>query len=166
MIRILVKRLTAEGSDFSGEERPSFLELEESPLLFCEAPVKYEFRASIVDAGVLVEGQISTVLKAVCDRCLAPLSSPLSNKLCHYYEKVTEDELDISSELREDLLINIPYRFLCSKDCPGLCQQCGSNLKEGACKCASGKESENGKTGRPPTAKSNNIWDALDGLKG
>lgn len=49
-----------------------------------------------------------------------------------YYEG---DEVDLSPLLREAMILSLPTRPLCRDDCPGLCQQCGKNLKSGVCEC-------------------------------
>lgn len=48
-------------------------------------------------------------------------------------------EIDLSGILREIFLLEIPFRYLCSEDCKGLCPKCGLNLNTEACQCASGR---------------------------
>ena len=45
-------------------------------------------------------------------------------------------ELDITSDIRDTLLLAIPSKLLCKEDCRGLCAGCGVNLNEEACRCA------------------------------
>lgn len=51
------------------------------------------------------------------------------------YVVLQKSKLDIDNELRELLLLEFPYRLLCSEDCPGLCSRCGKSLKNGPCGC-------------------------------
>ena len=37
--------------------------------------------------------------------------------------------------LRDDILLELPTKFLCKPDCKGLCSQCGQNLNLGDCGC-------------------------------
>ncbi len=46
-----------------------------------------------------------------------------------------EDELDITTELRDAAMISIPMRILCRDDCLGLCPVCNGNLNEVVCDC-------------------------------
>ena len=50
----------------------------------------------------------------------------------------------------EFLGLEVPYRYLCSEDCRGLCENCGADLNEGECSC-------------PKKAK-NPAFDILDGF--
>ena len=45
---------------------------------------------------------------------------------------------DLTDAVRDALLLELPYRFLCSEDCKGLCPTCGVNLNLGACTCQEG----------------------------
>jgi len=46
-----------------------------------------------------------------------------------------QNEIDITVDVRDALLLALPYRHLCSDDCRGLCPVCGENLNLGACRC-------------------------------
>ena len=45
--------------------------------------------------------------------------------------------------MRDALLLELPYRFLCSEDCKGLCSNCGINLNLGTCTCHEEEEVTN-----------------------
>jgi uncharacterized protein len=45
--------------------------------------------------------------------------------------------LNLSDQVWESLLILLPHKLLCREDCAGLCPQCGADLNEGPCFCAS-----------------------------
>ena len=51
-----------------------------------------------------------------------------------YFEVIDNTE-DIDEQLKEELEMAFPIRFLCKDDCRGLCQRCGKNLNEGECGC-------------------------------
>lgn len=42
---------------------------------------------------------------------------------------------DLEPVVREQVLLALPMDALCSEDCKGLCQVCGSNRNEGECGC-------------------------------
>lgn len=48
----------------------------------------------------------------------------------------TEEYIDITDELRESILLELPMTVLCSDDCKGLCFQCGQNLNLKKCNCS------------------------------
>ena len=44
----------------------------------------------------------------------------------------------IHEMIREQIYLALPMKFLCNVDCRGLCPNCGANLNEVECECASG----------------------------
>jgi uncharacterized protein len=48
----------------------------------------------------------------------------------------TGTKLAISDILREQILLALPMKVLCTVDCKGLCPTCGTNLNSGACGCS------------------------------
>jgi uncharacterized protein len=46
------------------------------------------------------------------------------------------NQLELASMLREHMILSAPMQPLCNDDCLGLCAQCGKNLNEGPCHCA------------------------------
>ena len=44
--------------------------------------------------------------------------------------------LDVDQLVGNELTLNLPMRVLCSEDCKGICNRCGTNLNRGTCDCA------------------------------
>ena len=49
----------------------------------------------------------------------------------------SDDLIDLKQAVRDNILLSMPMRILCSLECPGLCPDCGRSLKEGPCQCSS-----------------------------
>ncbi len=49
--------------------------------------------------------------------------------------RIGQDELDITTEVRDALLLSVPLKLLCAEDCKGLCPGCRANLNREACRC-------------------------------
>ena len=97
--------------------------------------------------------KVSTIAFAECDRCLSecdvriesenPLwfvaghapSGDMVDDEDFVYIKPGTTELDLSSDLRDFLILAYSGRHLCSENCLGLCERCGANLNEGPCAC-------------------------------
>jgi len=45
------------------------------------------------------------------------------------------EEIDLSKLIRDQIILNVPYKALCHEECRGLCPRCGANLNEGDCGC-------------------------------
>lgn len=106
---------------------------------------------------VLVNGQFNAVLKINCSRCLElaeyPLTAEFTSDFRHAQRKsstaskieLTPDELDIvwysgneidlTEQVRQQLVVNLPMKILCKEDCRGLCLKCGANLNIHPCQC-------------------------------
>ncbi|MBP2019257.1 uncharacterized protein J2Z79_002684 [Symbiobacterium terraclitae] len=52
----------------------------------------------------------------------------------------TGDEIDLTDPLRDNILLALPMKPLCSEDCQGLCPNCGADLNEGPCGCGRSDE--------------------------
>lgn len=46
-----------------------------------------------------------------------------------------QDEIDISSEIRDAVLLSIPMKVICDEDCQGICFKCKANLNIEQCRC-------------------------------
>lgn len=96
------------------------------------------------------------VIKTNCARCNSPAEIPLNIDVTKTIsdEKPNDDEddnldyiymdenkdIDISNVFTEQVVFDMPFRFLCKDDCKGLCPKCGTNLNVETCNC----ESDNG----------------------
>lgn len=50
---------------------------------------------------------------------------------------ISQDFIDLSEVLAEQIQLLVPYQPLCKEACKGLCAQCGQDLNQGSCACAS-----------------------------
>ena len=65
------------------------------------------------------------------------LVSSLNNEENDEYLVLDNDQLPLDELAEEELVLNLPSKNLCRKDCRGLCPKCGRNLNEGLCGCRS-----------------------------
>ncbi len=73
-----------------------------------------------------------------CSRCLEEISAWI-NKDFHldYPCDSPEEIIDITEDIRQEIMFAYPVQPLCKESCKGLCQKCGKNLNEGNCLCKS-----------------------------
>ncbi len=153
MIKIPLHVLTHNAANFEGVEPVTFLEMPDTDIMRFPAEVKYALRAQLVDGGVLVEGRVETSIVAQCGRCLIEFERPIVNaEICHFYETPSKDMLDVTDDIREDIVLAIPYNPLCDDECKGLCPDCGVNLNEKDCGCQEKRRNDS-------------LWKDLDDLK-
>ena len=115
-----------------------------------------QLRGRVLNTGdeMVLAGKLRAVFNLICSRCLKDFVQPLEFDVSATYIQTSEtrvraepdfdeearitfadDELDLLSGIREDLVLNIPVKPLCKEDCRGLCAQCGTDLNEGQCGC-------------------------------
>jgi uncharacterized protein len=106
----------------------------------------------------------------LCARCVEPVATPLHGSFDLIFRPhsadanpgehaITADEteigyyedsgLELNDVVREQVLLSLPARTLCTPDCKGLCPRCGQNLNQATCNC---------------NASSDPRWSALAGL--
>lgn len=97
---------------------------------------------------------IDCLLAIPCDRCLEPAFLAETYAFSHLLVKasgteaeakaqganddaifIEQDRLDLSDLAMTDLLLSLPHKFLCDKDCAGLCMICGQNQNSAPCDC-------------------------------
>jgi DUF177 domain-containing protein len=116
----------------------------------------------------LFRADLRGALETPCARCLeaarVPLEIPLAVTFVSADELDTDDdedtdiipftggEIDISDEVRDEIVLALPMNPLCTETCRGLCPVCGGNRNQVACACEAdrappggGKLSELGK---------------------
>ncbi|MEA2076496.1 MAG: DUF177 domain-containing protein [Candidatus Marinimicrobia bacterium] len=110
-------------------------------------------------------GKINTKLKLKCDRCLELYEQTIDqnfNVVFTSEDNVDKDdhimylspqdvEIDLKPYVSDTLMLNIPFKKICSENCKGFCANCGINLNHQKCICS--KE------------KTDPRWDSLKELK-
>ncbi len=100
--------------------------------------------------SLLVNGTVSSVIKAVCSRCLKEFSHDLSIQLEDEWVPVEfsseehedtalifdKDEFCLDERILEHIVVQLPMRFTCTEECQGLCPKCGIDRNQNQCSCA------------------------------
>lgn len=118
--------------------------------------IKEHHGGKVIVPNIRLIGEFSGEFEANCARCLEPVPIPLQRTFDLLYRplgsdrradevSITEaeteigyyqgDGMELADSLREQVLLAVPIRFVCSEQCKGICAVCGKNLNEGACGC-------------------------------
>lgn len=137
MIRIETTQIGENGYAVAGEEPGDLLELEQDPVARAAGPIQYDLAVEAAGQELVVRGTVAAPLRLRCSRCAQFFSTTARvSSFLHAYEWAEHPEfLDVSADVREDLLLEIPGFPLCHEGCKGLCAQCGQDLNEGTCGC-------------------------------
>ncbi len=122
-------------------------------------PFNVDMRLVKIGNDIDVKGKLDVTLSFRCARCGEDASSIIEESfhyvLIHKEEGETEgseeekeeetelsyysgEEIELSTYAREQLILAIPIKLLCSEDCKGICGGCGANLNTEKCRCKKG----------------------------
>ena len=120
------------------------------------AQLKADVRLSREGRTVYVEGTAAADFSPPCARCLKAVDTHLApsflltlfpdqsdgrdDEVELQSDELDEttyrnDEIDVGQLLNEQVLLERPYRVLCSETCRGLCPTCGTDRNERDCAC-------------------------------
>ena len=106
----------------------------------CVTNWKISGKAANFSGSIKVTGHVDAAVSTRCARCLKPLELPLSIDM---EETVGEEGvtlegtvLDVDNIVKNNILVELPIRFLCKEDCKGICSQCGADLNITECSCS------------------------------
>jgi len=160
---INLRQLEPDNLELKGELPVSELDLEGvDELIKLEKPLKYKLEAQKLENSVLVQGDLKLTLRCECARCLKPFDYKLElvDWACllalegEEQVKVTNDCIDLTPSIREDILLGFPQHPLCKLDRGGLPKK------------VIGKVIGTKKTGGPgQTEKKSDAWSELNKLK-
>ncbi len=136
-----------EGAEKSFEYKLDFSPTDLADYLPFNRPVeikgKVKNSAGVVSITAMVRGKTLTE----CDRCACDITGLMSVPVEHILVTrlsgedntelilVEDAKLDLDSLIREDILLAMPSKVLCTDDCKGLCVGCGKNLNYEECRC-------------------------------
>lgn len=142
MIVIETGSLAEDPRQFKGEEDAAFLELEHDRFFSAKDPAVYELHAQKVSSELVVKGAVSVRLSCRCARCDEWFSRAIHiDDFLRTYKLASEnDSIDLTGDIREDILLALPTYCVCSPSCSGLCPRCGTNLNKQRCSCAGRKD--------------------------
>jgi len=110
-------------------------------------PVKSQGSVNNIAGMLELSAEINADVKCVCARCLREFQTEVNIPVKATIVESAQDEddpdlffldgdfVDLDEIIVTAFVLNIEQRFLCSEDCKGLCEKCGTDLNKGPCKC-------------------------------
>ncbi len=150
--------LLLEGS-LPPEEFPQLNALGDDGFTRFTGPVQYRLNISRIADMIEVRGEVESVVELSCGRCLERYTMPFSTNFSLAFARqlpdcvdddgeeielsaeelgltlLEGDELSLSDQLQEQVLMALPIKPLCHQDCKGICAQCGASLNSEKCSC-------------------------------
>jgi uncharacterized protein len=150
-LKIIISDIPEKGLELELSEA-----IESDASLKILSPVQASLKIDKKDSEVFVRGVADAVIEQQCSRCLKIFSVDLKVNIDtvyrpskeinieeHYELKSDEmetgfyknDEIDLDDLLKEQFMLALPMKPLCSEGCKGLCPQCGADLNISECSC-------------------------------
>ena len=147
-MKIHLLQIPDEGKHVEGEDPSSVFGLDE-PNVEAIAPLSYALDVGLSEGGLFATGTLRSAFRMQCVNCLEDFDLPIEvNDFACQVELTGSEEVDLTEELREDILIALPPHPHCDgtglRVCPGP-PQCAPN--------------------QPPTESPRKVWGDLDRLK-
>lgn len=154
-MRIELDRLEEDGNSFAHLYEPGELLLDEEHARLT-APPEVSGKVKRSGSEVRLRGKISATAEVDCDRCLKAVSVPIETDFDVTYvpeeeyrsgeaAELQEEDLslsvfdgeaiDVDELVREQVMLAMPARALCTDECKGLCPTCGADLNAEQCGC-------------------------------
>jgi uncharacterized protein len=158
-LQIAIKSIPETGLEIKldlGQEWFSRWQEADPGLEFREAAVTGRVSLAKLGKDILVRGRLEGKLGLSCGRCLEPFQAPVASDfdlllapgpqaLGAVEEELTAQDLDtdfyagdtvdLESIIREQIILMMPLKPLCTETCQGLCPHCGANLNREICTC-------------------------------
>lgn len=106
------------------------------------------FKGTILNNGGILKlsGKLSTLYKSKCSRCLNDVETEININIIEDFFKegtIEEEEaytykgeyVELEKVFKDNIILNLPTKQVCSEQCKGLCPYCGVSLNEETCDC-------------------------------
>lgn len=150
--------LSASGRPLSGEVRVDWFGLTGKYDPIFQPPLTYDLNVRLDDDDIIVEGSVEASFSIQCARCGNRLPWRVSLDPYVTCDKKEGHTLDLTAQLREDILLALPGYPRCEESNvePQSCQKDGAFLPESEFTPLTGEE--------PSDTPKPNVWEALDRL--
>jgi len=119
-----------------------------------KGPIHISVRLFREGTEVYVTGDMENEAEVDCGKCLEMFTTEFNSHFDVQYYQTSDSEkfgwmdesagiryygeehIDISDDVRQAIIAEIPLWARCSEDCKGLCHKCGQNLNLGDCDCS------------------------------
>ena len=139
---------------------PKFLDFSVDDVFETKDDVDIKLTAEDTGTGILVKGELSTIVSCQCSRCLEKYAVFIDIDDFYEYFEEFDEHIDLTDLIRESILLALPGKGLCDEKCSGICFFCGTNLNNSSCDCSENEVKEDAED----ETETQNIWGCLDNL--
>lgn len=133
-MKIKVAEIPNSGLELNESYWPGDLDLNRADIEFTE-PINLSCEVKKGINNIAINLKINATMYLNCSRCLEEFIMPLSKEVKLNFLIEHQEVVDLTDNLREEIILEYPLKPLCRPDCRGLCLRCGQNLNQGKCNC-------------------------------
>ena len=131
-MKIYVNRVPDEGLKDHASYDPATMDMDRFDIHLKE-PFEMDAVITKADRELVVKADISCPLHLTCARCLEEFTSTVRTDAIFSYKVFPTDVVDITDDVRQEIILAYPMIPICRPDCKGLCSRCGQNLNVELC---------------------------------
>ena len=143
MMKIYVNRVPVEGMHEDATYDPKTLGIDRFDVRL-EEPISLSSFITKAKRELVVQADIRARVGFSCARCLQEFQRPIQTAAILSYEVGPTDIVDITEDVRQEILLAYPMIPVCQEGCKGLCPVCGQNLNVAACVHTSAERNSHG----------------------
>ena len=132
LMKIQVNRIPEEGLRERASYDPAALDMERDDVHLVQ-PFAVDAFITKADTELVVDADIRCPVRLACARCVEEFDSTVTAKALFTYQVAADDVVDITEDVRQEVILAYPMVPVCRPDCKGLCASCGQNLNAGTC---------------------------------
>lgn len=131
-MKIHVNRIPEEGLRDRATCDPATMDMDRGDIRLAE-PFSVEAFMTLAERELIVNVNIRCPLRLTCARCLEEFESTVAPSTVLTYPVKPDDVVDITEDIRQEIILAYPMVPVCRPDCKGLCSACGQNLNLASC---------------------------------
>jgi len=131
-MKIYVSKVPAEGLRDYASYNPTTMDMERDDIRLRE-PFDVDAEIAKADTELVVRVDVRCPLHLLCARCLEEFVSVVTTNAVFSYKVQPTDIVDITEDVRQEIILAYPMIPICQPDCKGLCGTCGQNLNGALC---------------------------------
>jgi uncharacterized protein len=131
-MKIHVSRVPEGGLKEQASYDPAPLDMDRQDIHLTE-PFAVDVFVVKAERELVVDAAIRCPIRMSCARCLEEFPRTLSLKALFSYPVQPTDVVDITDDVRQEIILAYPMIPVCQPGCQGLCITCGQNLNRGSC---------------------------------
>ncbi|MBI3321054.1 MAG: DUF177 domain-containing protein [Candidatus Omnitrophica bacterium] len=132
VMKIHVNRIPPEGLRDRAVYDPATMELDREDIHLRE-PFAVEALITKAHHDLVVDVDIRCPARLSCAKCLEEFATMFTAEAIFTYTVRPTDVVDITEDVRQEIILAYPMIPICRPDCKGLCRICGQDLNAASC---------------------------------